>query len=230
MAILRELPPEERPRERLFLYGPQALSHAELLAILLRTGRRGESALALARRLLARFGGLGGLMGADLRALAEVEGIGPAKAAQVLAALELGRRAAWARDPDRPQILSSADAARLLVPALGGLPQEQFWVLLLDTRHRVVGRTILYQGSVDTTLLRTAEVFREAVRRNCPAVLVAHNHPSGDPSPSPEDRAVTEDLVRAAELLDIRLLDHLVVGRGRYVSLRERWPELWGEG
>lgn len=219
---IRELPIQDRPRERLASLGAGVLSTAELLAILLRTGVGGESALALATRLLARFSGVTGLARASLSQLVAERGIGTAKATQIKAALELGRRLTLATPVERPQIRSPADAAALLMPKMELLEQEHFWVIFLDTRNRVLGDESVYKGSLNQSQVRVGEVFREAVRRNCAAIIVSHNHPSGDPTPSPEDVAVTRDLVSAGQLLGVEVLDHLVIGQQRWVSLRER--------
>jgi len=218
---MKDLPEGERPRERLLQHGPAALSAAELLAILLRTGRRGESALHLAHRVLQVCGGLAGLARTPAHELARIPGVGLAKAAQIQAALELGRRVAAATPGERPQVRCAHDAY-LLLADMADLEQETLRVLLLDTRGRVLAIPTLYVGNVNTTLVRPAEIFREAVRRNAVSIIVAHNHPSGDPTPSPEDIALTRDLVAAGRLLGIGVLDHLIIGQGRYVSLRER--------
>ncbi|HHS96815.1 MAG TPA: JAB domain-containing protein [Chloroflexi bacterium] len=219
---IKDLPEQERPRERLHRLGPGALSTAELLAILLRTGVGGESALAMASRLLARYGGLAGLAKASLSQLEAERGVGLAKAAQIQAAVELGRRLMLAAPEERPQIRSPADAAMLLMPKIGHCEQEYLYVLFLDVRNRVLGSEPVYKGSLNQTQVRAADVFREAVRRNSAAIIVAHNHPSGDPTPSPDDIAVTRDLVRAGRVLGIEVLDHLIIGHQRWVSLRER--------
>jgi DNA repair protein RadC len=219
---VKEMPIDERPRERLMRSGPQALSTAELLAIILRVGIGGENVLTMASRILANYDGLSGLARADFAQLAAERGLGPAKTAQILAALELGRRLMAESPEERWQIRAPSDAAHVLMPRLGFSEQENFAVLYLDTRNRVVDQEILYVGSLNTSLVRIAEVFRGAVRRNCAAVIVAHNHPSGDPNPSPEDVALTRRLVDAGKLLEVDVLDHLVIGQNRYVSLRER--------
>ena len=219
---VKEMPAEERPRERLAHAGPQALSTTELLAIILRTGVGGENVLNMSTRILAQYGGLAGLARADFAQLKAVKGLGPAKTAQLLAAFELGRRLTLEAPEERLQIRSPADAAHFLTPLIGHKEQENFVVLYLDTRNRVTDREILYKGSLNTSLVRVAEVFRGAIRRNSAGIIVAHNHPSGDPNPSPEDIALTRRLVEAGKLLEVDLLDHLVIGQNRYVSLRER--------
>lgn len=221
-TLIKEMPKSERPRERLELYGEAALSNAELIAIALRTGSRTENALGLAQRLLTAFQGLGGLAQASVRELCEVSGIGPAKAAQLKAALELGRRLILSSGDSRPRITCPADAANLFLAAMSTEAQEQLRVMLLDSRHRVQRMSVVYVGNVNTSMIRVAEVFRQAVKDNSAAIVVAHNHPSGDPTPSPEDVRVTEQMVRAGEMLDIEVLDHLIIGKQRYVSLKER--------
>jgi DNA repair protein RadC len=219
---LNDLPTPERPRERLQDQGPAALSTAELLAIVLRTGRPGASAVDLGTTLLGRFT-LSGLAAASVAELCQISGLGPAKAVQVKAALELGRRlVARAGSQDSVQIAGPADAARLLMGEMAFLEQEHLRVVLLNTKNRVLGVHEVYKGSVNASLVRVGEVYREAVRRNCPALIVAHNHPSGDPAPSPEDIHVTRQLADGGRLLDIELLDHLIIAAGRWVSLRER--------
>jgi len=219
---VKEMPEDERPRERLARVGPQALSSAELLAIILRTGVKGENVVTMASRLRAKYGGLAGLSRVELAQLGQEHGLGPAKASQLLAALELGRRLMAESPEERFQIRAPQDAANLLIPLIGHQEQEHFVVLYLDTRNRVMDREVLYKGSLNTSLVRIAEVFRGAIRRNCAAIIVAHNHPSGDPSPSPEDVALTRRLVEAGKLVEVEVLDHVVIGQGRFVSLRER--------
>ncbi len=221
-VTVKDMPEEERPRERLARVGPQALSTMELLAILLRVGVNGENVLNLAARILSELGDLEGLAHADFAQLIAVHGLGPAKAAQLLAALELGRRVMMAAPQERDQINMPAKAARILQALIGHQEQEHFVVLYLDTRNHILDSETLYKGSLNTSLVRVAEVFRGAVRRNCAAIIVGHNHPSGNPEPSPEDITLTRRLVEAGKLLEIELLDHIVVGYNRYVSLRER--------
>ncbi len=220
--MMKDLPHDLRPRERLAQAGEGALSTAELLAIILRTGVGGENVLSMATRLLSKHGGLPGLARTGMTELQAEKGMGPAKTAQIKAALELGRRLLLASPEERLVVRSPTDVAQLLLAEMGHLDQEHFRVVLLDTRNRVLSMETVYVGSLNTSYIRVAEVFREAVRRNCAALIVAHNHPSGDPTPSPEDVAVTRQLVAAGGLLNIEVLDHLVIGLQRFVSLRER--------
>ena len=220
---ITDLSAHDRPRERLAEAGPQALRDAELLAILLRVGSPGENVVRLTERVLAEVGGLSGLHRASYTDLSLMKGIGPAKAAQLLAAVELGRRIAIRTPEERPKISSPADAAQLLMYSMSALEQEYLFALLLDARNQLIAPPVeVYHGSLNTSLIRTGEVFREAIKLNAAGLIVVHNHPSGDPSPSPEDVAVTRVLVDAGKLLDIAVLDHLVIGRQRFVSLKER--------
>ncbi|MBI4217013.1 MAG: DNA repair protein RadC [Chloroflexi bacterium] len=219
---MRDLPSPERPRERLREKGAAALSTAELLAIVLRVGSAEESVLDLGARLLARYQGLPGLAQASFEELCQERGLGGAKVAQLKASLELGRRLLAAQPEARPTVTSPEDVANLLLAEMGLLEQEELRVVNLNSKNQVMGISQVYRGSVNTSLIRVAEVFREAVRANCPALVVVHNHPSGDPTPSAEDVEVTRQLQKAGEALDIEVLDHLVIGRQRYVSLKER--------
>jgi DNA repair protein RadC len=219
---ITDLAIEERPRARLERLGPQALTSAELLAILIRVGVSGENAVQLGQRLLKHFSGLAGLQRAAFEDVCGERGIGPAKAAQIKAAIELGRRLSLEGPEERPAIHSPADAAALVQYEMGGLVQEHLRVMLLDTRHRVFAIKELYHGSLNSSLVRIAELFKPAIQRNAAAILIVHNHPSGDPAPSPDDIAITRAVVKAGKLLDIEVLDHLIIGRGRFVSLKER--------
>ncbi len=219
---IKELPSGERPRERLLHYGASVLSNAELLAIIFRIGTRDENVIRMAERLLASFRGLAGLARANPTELTSERGIGPAKVAQLKAALELGKRLLVASPEERPQIRSPADAANLVMLEMGLLEQEELRVMLLDTKNRVLHMHTVYRGSLNTSLIRVAEVFRDAIRANCASLIVVHNHPSGDPMPSPEDISVTKEIVAAGKLLDVDVLDHLIIGRQCFVSLKER--------
>jgi len=219
---ITDLHETERPRERLASLGPQALTNAELIAILLRVGVPGENAVQVGQRLLQAFNGLGGLHRAPIEELCAQHGIGDAKAAQIKAAIELGRRLTIAAPEERPTINSPADAAALIQYEMSALEQEHLRVLLLNTRNRVLDIVELYKGSVNSSQVRVGEIFKIAVRRNASALIIAHNHPSGDPTPSPDDVAVTRAIIQAGKLLEVDVLDHLVIGRGKWVSLKER--------
>lgn len=219
---ITDLVESERPRERLAKLGPQALSTAELIAILLRVGVSGENAVQVGQRLLQNFDGLSGLHSASYDEVRAQHGIGPAKAAQIKAAIELGRRLTLESPEERPTINSPADAAALVQYEMAALEQEHLRVMLLDIRNRVLDIVDVYRGSLNSSQVRVGEVFRAAVRRNAGAVIVVHNHPSGDPTPSPDDIAITRAIVEAGRLLDIEVLDHLVIGRGKWVSLKEK--------
>lgn len=220
--LIKDMPMTERPRERLRDYGAGALSTAELLAIVLRTGTKGQNVLSLASQILARHGGLSGLARANLAELQVDKGLGPAKACDLKAALELGQRLAAERPEDRPVVTSPQDVMNLLGSEMSLLEQEQLRVILLDTRNRVIAIIAVYTGNVNTSVVRVGELFRDAVRHNAVALVVVHNHPSGDPAPSAEDVAVTRLIVDAGKLLNIDVLDHIVIGGGRCVSLKER--------
>ena len=179
-------------------------------------------ALELAQGILARFQGLIGLSRASFAELCTENGMATAKTAQLKAALELGRRLILSSGDSRPRITCPGDAANLFLAAMSTEAQEQLRVMLLDSRHRVQRMSVVYVGNVNTSMIRVAEVFRQAVKDNSAAIVVAHNHPSGDPTPSPEDVRVTEQMVRAGKMLDIEVLDHLIIGKQRYVSLKER--------
>jgi DNA repair protein RadC len=219
---ITDIQESERPRERLVRLGAGALSDAELLAILLRVGVEGENALQLAQRLLHSLGGIPGLHRASIEEVRSQKGIGLAKAAQIKAAVELGRRLNVAAPEERPAISSPADAAGLVQYEMSALEQEELRVILLDTRNRVLKMETVYRGSLNSSQIRVGEMFKQAIRTNAAAMIAVHNHPSGDPTPSPDDVAVTRALIQAGKLLDIEVLDHLVIGAGRFVSLKER--------
>ncbi|MBI2935778.1 MAG: DNA repair protein RadC [Chloroflexi bacterium] len=220
--MIRDLPRAERPRERLRDAGPPSLSNAELLAILLRTGTTSENVLNLATRLLASFDGLTGLAKAGFQELCGFHGLGEAKVAQIMAALELGKRLVSLPSEERLPIRSPQDVANLLMADMALLDQESLRLLLLNTKNQVLGTVEVYRGTVNSAVIRAGEVLRSAVRENCPAVILVHNHPSGDPVPSPEDVRTTQQLVEAGKLLDIEVLDHVVIGRQSFVSMKQK--------
>lgn len=221
-TMIRDLPQDERPRERLQRYGPSHLSNAELIAILLRVGSAGESVLHLSERVLATYDGLSGVAKASYGELCDLHGVSDAKACQLLAALELGRRLTSLHPDDRAVIRSPQDVFNLLGAEMGFLVQEHLKVLLLNTKNEVLATHEIYKGNVNSAAIRVSEVLRPAIRENCPNIIIAHNHPSGDPTPSPEDILVTRQIRTCAEMMDIELLDHVVIGNQRFVSLKER--------
>ena len=215
-TLLEQLPVRERPAERLYQVGAQALNLTELLAAVI----GGQRQLEIAQSLVARWGT--SLLQVEQAELAQVPGVGRQTAARIKAALELGQRLAHWPDEERRQIRRPEDAADLLFPLIGYQEQEHFVVLYLNTQNRVVDHEVLYKGSLNSSLVRIAEVFRGAIRRNCAAIIVAHNHPSGEPNPSLEDVALTRQLVEAGKLMEVEVLDHVIIGQSRFVSLRER--------
>jgi DNA repair protein RadC len=219
---ITDLDRADRPRERLANIGPAALSNSELIAILLGSGIRGQNAVQLGQALLMDLGGVADLPKISYKELCKRRGIGRAKAAQLIAAIELGRRISISTPDDRPRIQSPDDAANLLLYEMGALEQEHLRVLLLNTRNECLDTVEVYRGSLNSSLIRVGEIFREAIKQNAAAVIIAHNHPSGDPTPSPEDIAVTRAIVDAGKLVDIEVLDHLVIGHNRFISLKAK--------
>ena len=211
----------DRPREKLERLGPQALGDNELLAVVLGQGRAHASALDLANALLAK-GGLREVLRARHEELRRVPGIGAARAAQVLAAIELGRRTLTRVEEERPRLASPRSVAEYLLPQFGNRPVEQFGVLLLDTKHRVIRAAVLSVGTLDASIVHPREVFREATAAGAAALVLFHNHPSGDPEPSEDDRRLTERLVAAGVLMGIDVLDHVILADTKYFSFREQ--------
>jgi len=219
---IHELPRSERPRERLVALGVHALSSAELLAIVIGAGGARRSALRLGQDVLAAAGGSLRRIGMQpVAALRGVDGVGLVRAVTIHAALELGRRmAAESRDDGAP-VRSPRDVVALFAPRLEDLPVEEFHVAVLDSQHRLERDVTITRGILNSSLVHPREVFREAIAERAASVILVHNHPSGDPMPSPDDRAVTDQLVAAGRLLDIPVHDHVIIGRGRYTSFAE---------
>ena len=218
---MKDLSPDDRPREKLLHHGPRALGNNELLALILGSGWRRNGALGVANELLARAGGLHGLVRSTCEELAHVAGVGRAKAAQIAAAVELGRRTLTRAPSARLQLRSPREVAAYLMPAFGSPPIEQLGVVLLDTKHRVMRTAIVAVGALNATSVRPREVYREATLAGAAAIVVFHNHPSGDPCPSPEDMEFTRHLAAAGRLLGIDLVDHIILGETRYCSFKE---------
>src|SRR3954470_5850018 len=219
---IREMPRSDRPRERLIDLGVQALSTAELLAILLGSGNRDRSALQLGQGIFSTFGGSLRRMARDpVASLTTIPGVGIARAVAIHAALELGRRLAGEeRQPGAP-IQSPRDVVQWFAPRMEDLPVEEFHIAILDAQHRLARDITVTRGILNSSLVHPREVFREAIAERACAVILVHDHPSGDPSPSMDDRTVTEQLVAAGRLLDIPVHDHIIIGRGRYTSFAE---------
>lgn len=220
--LIRDVAPEERPRERLIQHGASTLSNAELLAIVLRTGTLNESAVLLAQRLLKTSGGLRALIEMNVAQLTEVKGIGEAKAVQILAGLELGRRLARVSSESILTIRSPQDAANFLMDELRFLQKEHFICLFLNTKNQITGKETLSIGTLNASLVHPREVFHAAIKRRCASIICAHNHPSGDPTPSSEDIDITRRLAEVGDIVGIEVLDHIVIGDGRYISLKEK--------
>lgn len=219
---LKDLPEDLKPRERLYKLGAEVLSNREILAILLRTGTKGENVLELAERILIEAGGLIGLARLSVHELEQVHGIGPAKAAQVKAALELGKRSISADPVTKPVINSPSDVADLVMEEMRSLDREHFRIMHLSTRNNVLGISAVSVGSLNSSIVHPRECFKEAIRRNANSVILLHNHPSGDPTPSREDLDITRRLTEGGKILGIEILDHVIIGEKRYVSLKEQ--------
>jgi DNA repair protein RadC len=219
---MRIVAPHDRPREKLERVGARGLGDNELLAIVLGHGVPRTSALELANAVLDATGGLHGLARATTDDLRRVPGIGTARASQLIAAIEAGRRTLLRGRRERVQILTARDAAELLVPEFGSRPVEQFGVMLLDTKHRVLRTTLLSVGTLDASIVHPREVFREAASGGASAIVVFHNHPSGDPAPSGDDVALTKRLITAGDVMGIVVLDHVIVAENAFFSMREQ--------
>lgn len=220
--MIKNVPKNDRPRERMLEYGADHLSNQELLAILLGTGTKAESVMALSNRVLMHFEGLKLLHDATIEELTAIKGIGSAKGVQLLSAIELGKRMNQYKPDVRYVIRSPEDGANYVMEEMRSLRQEHFVVLFLDTKNQVIHRQTIFIGSLNASIVHPREVFREAVKRSAASIIVIHNHPSGDPTPSKEDIHVTRRLVDAGKMIGIELLDHLIIGDRKFVSLKEK--------
>lgn len=218
---MKDVAPHDRPREKLERLGSASLGDNELLALVLGSGSREVDVLELANRLLVRAGGLYGLTRVGVGELRRVAGIGVARASQVLAAVELGRRTLLRGGVDRPHLGSPRQLATYLLPQFGSQPVEQFGIVMLDTKHRLIRVKVVAVGSLDTTIVHPREVFREAVSASAAAIVLFHNHPSGDPTPSRDDLVLTTRMLNAGDIMGIDVIDHLVLADQRYYSLLE---------
>lgn len=220
--MIRDVHTADRPRERLVNQGATSLSNQELIAIMLRTGTRQESVLHLANRVLHHFEQIQQLKDASIEELTSINGIGQAKAVQLLAAVELGRRLSSKQTDAKFTIRSPKDAASFLMADMTSLKQEHFVVLFLNIKNQVLHRQTIFVGSLNASIVHPREIFREAVRRSAASIVCAHNHPSGNPAPSPEDIAVTKRLMEAGSIVGIELLDHIIIGDHQFISLNEK--------
>jgi DNA repair protein RadC len=221
-ATLRAVPNEERPRERMLQFGAHALSNAELLAILLRTGTFNESAVSLAQKVLSECGGLRHLVNLSTEQLTGIKGIGMAKALQIQAGIELGKRLSRSTLHEPTVIRSPKDVAEYLMEEMRYLQKEHFVCLFLNTKNHILAKETISVGTLDASIVHPRDVFRSAINRNSSSVICAHNHPSGDPQPSQEDIKVTRRLVESGEIVGIEVLDHIVIGDRKFVSLKEQ--------
>lgn len=220
--MIRDVHIADRPRERLIRQGAQSLSNQELIAILLRTGTKQESVLHLANRVLHFIEQIQELKNATLEEIMSVKGIGQAKAVQLLAAVELGRRLSQQRTDEKFTIRSPKDAATYLMPDMTSLTQEHFVVLFLNVKNQILHKQTIFIGSLNASIVHPREIFREAVKRSAASIICAHNHPSGNPSPSSEDIDVTKRLLEAGQIIGIELLDHVIIGDHQFISLKEK--------
>ncbi|KGX89017.1 RadC family protein [Pontibacillus litoralis] len=220
--LIKDVPQEERPRERLIHLGAKHLSNAELLAILLGSGTKHESVTSLSSRILIHFEGLSLLKDATIEELTAIKGIGTAKAVVILSALELGKRMHNQKPLDRYAVKSPEDAADYVMEEMRDLHQEHFVCIFLNTKNQVIHQQTIFIGSLNASIVHPREVFKEAVKRSAASIICAHNHPSGDPTPSQEDIHVTRRLTECGKMLGIELLDHIVIGDRKYISLKEK--------
>ncbi|MBP0723890.1 DNA repair protein RadC [Bacillus sp. RG28] len=220
--LIRDYEKNDRPRERLVNDGPESLSTQELLAIILRTGTKNESVLQLSNQILKHFDGLRMLMNASIEEMISIKGIGVTKAIQLIASFELGKRINRLQFEDRYSIKSPDDCAKYMMDEMRFLQQEHFVCLYLNTKNQIIARETIFIGSLNASIVHPREVFKEAFRRSAASIICLHNHPSGDPSPSREDIDVTKRLVECGKIIGIELLDHIIIGEHKYVSLKEK--------
>lgn len=220
--MIRDVHVSDRPRERLVRQGASSLSNQELIAILLRTGTKQESVLHLANRVLTYFEQIQELKNASIEEITAVKGIGQAKAVQLLAAVELGKRLSQQKTDDKFTIRLPKDAATYLMADMTSLNQEHFVTLFLNVKNQILHKQTIFIGSLNASIVHPREIFREAVKRSAASIICAHNHPSGNPAPSTEDIDVTKRLVEAGQLMGIELLDHVIIGDHQFISLKEK--------
>ncbi|MHB8917806.1 MAG: RadC family protein [Desulfocucumaceae bacterium] len=221
-AKIKDMPADQRPRERLIREGARVLSDPELLAVILRTGSSNKSAVELATEVVSHFSGLKNLVAAGVEELSTIKGMGPVKAAQLKAALEIGRRLASVSESERPTVRGPEDAAAVVMEEMRHLDREHFCALLLNTKHQVVAKETISIGTLNTSVVHPRELFKTAIKRSASAVILVHNHPSGDPTPSREDRDITRRLQEAGSIIGIEVLDHIIIGDNKFVSFKDK--------
>lgn len=219
---IMDLPENERPREKLLRYGVESLSNIELLALILRTGNRNENVINLCGRILERCGGLNGLFNANIGELLNINGVGDAKASQILSLLELTKRFRSFKSGENYNITNPKDAAYLVMEEMRWLKQEYLKVILLNTKNYVIKVKDVFIGSLNSSIVHPREIFLEAIKNNSYSIIICHNHPSGDPTPSKEDINVSNRIKECGKLIGIELLDHIIIGNGIYISLKEK--------
>lgn len=219
---IMDMPQNERPQERLLRYGADSLSNSELLAVILRTGTKNENVINLSQRIITAFNGINGLLEASQDDLMSISGIKEAKASQILSMAEMAKRFQTYRSGDSYMINSPGDAADLIMVELREFKQEVLKVLLLNTKNIVIGIHNASMGSLNSSIVHPREIYKEAIRKSAASIIMVHNHPSGDPSPSSEDLAATGRIKEVGKIIGIELLDHIIIGDGKYISLREK--------
>lgn len=220
---IKDLPEDERPREKLYKYGSKALSNTELLAIIIRTGNKENTAIEISQKLLAgKKEGISFLTDTSIQEITKIKGIGVCKAAQILAAVELGKRVMTGTHKDKPKITTPSDVADILMLDMAHLKKEHFKIVMLDTKNQVIGIEDISIGSLNSSIVHPREVFKEAIARSSASIILVHNHPSGDPTPSKEDIAITRRLAEGGDILGIKVLDHIIIGNNRFLSLKEK--------
>ncbi|NLM98193.1 MAG: DNA repair protein RadC [Halanaerobiaceae bacterium] len=219
---IKEMPADERPREKLIKFGAESLTDAELLAIIIRAGNKKRTAVELSQDIINHYGGIKALNYLDVEEMKKVKGIGDAKAVQVKAAVELGRRLASLNHEKKNIVKSPGDVAQLLMPGFRYLTQEVFKIILLDIKNQLIAMPVISKGGLSSSIVHPREVFKEAIKHSSAAIILAHNHPSGIPEPSRDDLKITKKLVDAGEIIGIEVLDHIIIGDGIYVSLKEK--------
>lgn len=218
-----DMPENERPKEKLLRYGAEALSNPELLAIILRTGTKGENVLILSQRIISEFNGLNGILNASIKEMTEIKGVKESKASQLIAIGELFRRFNTYKSLNEfKKVKSPEDVANMLYGEMGTFNQEVLKLLILNTKNEIIKIVDVFKGSLNSSLVHPREIFNEAIRNNAASIIICHNHPSGDPTPSGEDIKVTTRLKECSDIIGISLIDHIIIGRNNYISLKEK--------